>query len=530
MKNFPPALSPVASRLLARAHDELQQRQATTALHTLQSVLALAPDCNDALRLAGAAAQMLGNHGAAADYFRRALSAVPGDPALIMALGVALQEHGETDEGLSYLRRACELAPSSAPAWFNLGEALMAQAFAAEAMSALQRALAIDPRYTPAQLGLARLQASLGQIDSAVKAFRDVLQRDPYNPIAWFGLSYLNTIRFDAGDAVRLRHAFARKDMPARAHNLLGFALAKALEDQGEYDQAFELFRHVNAEQRKQVKWDRVGEHSRVDAILRTFTHGVAASPDRASGRELIQIVSLPRSGASLVEQILASHPDIEGANEIKAMPQVIDAETRRRGEPFPSWVADATPADWQRLGAEYLARTARWRRTKPRFTDKNLVNGYLVGTTLAMLPAARVVIVRRDPVETCFACYRQCFSGYAGFAYDLDEMADYCIDFIQLTRFWRDQYPDRLFELEYEKLVEEPESTIRRLLEFCELPFDPACLVSHETSRLVLSAPSAAQVHQPLHRNSARADRYGDKLNHLRKRLRDGGVLARAQ
>lgn len=218
---------------------------------------------------------------------------------------------------------------------------------------------------------------------------------------------------------------------------------------------------------------------------------------------------------------------EVEGANEIKDMPRVIDEGSRRRGKAFPPWIRDATTDDWARLGDEYLARTRRWRQSKPRFTDKNLVNGYLVGSTLAMLPAARVVIVRREPVETCFACYRQCFSGYAGFAYDLDETADYCIDFTRLADFWLARLPDRVCLLEYEALVREPEPQIRRLLAFCGLPFDPACLAFHRTSRVVLSAPSASQVRQPLRLDTARTGHYGAKLDRLRRRLRDG-LLAR--
>jgi len=135
------------------------------------------------------------------------------------------------------------------------------------------------------------------------------------------------------------------------------------------------------------------------------------------------------------------------------------------------------------------------------------------------------VVVCRRNPLETCLACYRQWFGNEAVFSCDLDEMADFCIGFMRLTRFWLEKFPGRVFDLEYEMLVAEPEPTIRRLLDFCGLSFDPACLEFHRTERTVLSAPSAAQVRQPLRRDTARADRYGDKLDGLRKRLKDAGL-----
>jgi len=520
-------LPPAVAQLMARARAEWQQRQFDAAERSIRQALALAPDDADALRMLGVMAQHRGDQATAADCFRRVLPVWPEDAELRVGLGIALHERGEIDEAMAQLQRACELAPASASAWFNFGEACWRQARTEDAIVALQRALELAPAHLPARLSLAKAQASLGRIDEAVAGFRAVLRVDPGNAEGWFGLSNLNTVRFDAADAANLRQAMTRGAQSPRDRELLGFSMAKALEDQGDYAQAFEMFRQANASRRQRVHWNATGERRRVEAIQRIFAHDMPAPPDPALGREAIFIVSVPRSGSTLVEQILASHTEVEGANEIKDLSQVIDAETRRRHSAFPLWTPHASAADWQRLGKEYLARTAPWRKAKPRFTDKSLVTWYLVGAALAMLPAARVVVVRRDPVETCLACFRQLFTEQSGFTCDLDEMADYCIDFIRLTRFWLERYPDRVFDLEYETLVAEPEPTIRRLLDFCGLPFDPACLEFHKTSRTVLSTPSAAQVRQPLRRDTARSARYGDKLDRLRQRLRDAGIPA---
>jgi len=518
-------LPPAAAQWLARARAEWRQRRFDIAERSIRQALALAPDDADALRMLGVMAQHRGDHATATDCFRRVLPVWPEDAELRVGLGIALHERGEIDEAMSQLQRACELAPASASTWFNFGEACWRQARTEDAIAALRRALELAPAHLQARLSLAKAQASLGRIDDAVAGFRAVLRLDPGNAEGWFGLSNLNTVRFDASDAASLRRAMARGAQSPRDRELLGFSLAKALEDQGDYAQAFEMFRQANVSRRQRVHWNASGERRRVEDIQRVFTHDMSPAPDPALGREVIFIVSVPRSGSTLVEQILASHPEVEGANEIKDMSQVIDAETRRRHSAFPLWASDATAQDWQRLGKEYLARTAPWRKAKPRFTDKSLVTWYLVGAARAMLPAARVVVVRRDPVETCLACFRQLFTEQSGFTCDLDEMADYCIDFIRLTRFWLERYPDRVFDLEYETLVAEPEPTIRRLLDFCGLPFEPACLEFHKTSRTVLSTPSAAQVRQPLRRDTARSTRYGDKLDGLRRRLREAGV-----
>lgn len=517
----------MATRLLARARREWEQRQFEEAEHSLGNVLALAPDHPDAIRMLGMVVQRRGNHAKATDCFRRILALWPEDSDLRVCLGIALYEQGQVDEAVKHLRLACQLAPKSAAAWFNLGEALGREAQSEDAVHALQRAIELNPSHIPARLSLARVQASLGHIDAAVKGYREVVRRDPGNAEGWFGLSNLNTVRFDAEDVRRMEAALARPGVAGRDYELLAFSYAKALENRGDYAQAFDVFGRANASRRQRVKWDSAGERRRVEVIMRVFAGDMPPPLDAKPGREAILIVSIPRSGSTLVEQILASHPEVEGANEIKDMTQVVDAETSRRQSAFPLWVPDATPEDWQRLGAEYLARTARWRTRKPRFTDKSLVAWYLVGAALTMLPAARAIVVRRDPVETCLACYRQCFSERSGFACDLDEMADYCIDFLRLTRFWLDKYPDRVMDLEYESLVADPESEVRRMLGFCGLPFDPACLEFHKTTRTVQSLPSAAQVRQPIRRDTARAALYGTRLDRLRQRLRDAGVQA---
>lgn len=521
-------LSSVATRMLARARSEWQQRQFDAAERSLTNVLALAPDHPEAARLLGMVAQRRGNHAKAAECFRKVLATFPDDDELHVGLGIALFELAEPEQALSHFRKACTLAPDSASAWFNLGEALGRHALSQEAIAALRRAVELDPSHVSARLSLARVQASLGHIDAAVKGYREVVRRDPGNAEGWFGLSNLNTVRFDAADTARMQHALARPGLAGREYELLAFSYAKALEIEGEFAQAYDVFDRANASRRRRVKWDAAGEHRRVAAIEEIFSKDLPPPLDPQLGREAILIVSIPRSGSTLVEQILASHPEVEGANEIKDMQQVVDAETHRRQSAFPLWVPDTTAKDWQRLGREYLARTTRWRERKPRFTDKSLVTWYLVGAAVAMLPAARIVVVRRDPVETCLGCFRQCFSENSGFACDMGEMADYCIDFLRLTRFWLDKYPDRVLDLQYESLVTDPESEVRRLLDFCGLPFDPACIEFHKTARTVQSLPSAAQVRQPIRRDTARSERYGDKLDRLRQRLRDAGVIAK--
>ncbi|MGH8125925.1 MAG: tetratricopeptide repeat-containing sulfotransferase family protein [Rhodanobacteraceae bacterium] len=520
-------LSPVAQRLLARARAEAAAGRAEVAGRTLESVLALAPGHPDAMHELGTLAYARGDYAMAARCFQQALPGRPDDADERIWLGIALHRSREFAAADVELRRACELAPDCVLAWYNLGEVARALARPDEAIAAFERALAIDPTHTPAMLALARTRASAGHIDVAVAGLREILKREPDNAEVWFALANLKVVSFEPEELAYLERAFAdtRADISARVW--FGFTLSRALEDHGDYARAFGILESANALQRSLVEWEGAREHARIEAIMRVFESPMPPPRQPGLGGEVIFIACIPRSGSTLIEQILASHPAVEGANEIEDLKQQIDTETWRRGVPFPLWVPETRARHWWRMGQDYLRSTARWRAHKPRFTDKSLSNWALAGPALAMLPAARVVVGRRDPLETCLACYRQLFTQGAAFSFDLDEMADYCIDFMRLTRFWLEKFPDRVMDLEYETLVAEPEPTIRRLLDFCGLPFDPACLEFHRTERAVLSAPSAAQVRQPLQKNTARAARYGDKLDHLRKRLRDAGLLS---
>jgi len=199
----------------------------------------------------------------------------------------------------------------------------------------------------------------------------------------------------------------------------------------------------------------------------------------------------------------------------------VILQESQRRGVPFPFWTEHASPADWERLGRDYLARTARWRAERPRFTDKLPDNWTMLGAARAMLPEAKFIACHRDPLETCWSCYKQLFApGLARSAYDLGELAAYWRDYDRLARFWVERHPSHVRAQSYEALLAEPEAEIRALLDFCGLPFDENCLRFHESRRSVRTA-SSAQVREPLRRDTARGPRYGELLAPLRDALK---------
>ena len=506
------------AQALREARAALDRRDAAAAETALQRLRGDAARHPEYLRLLGVTRHLQRRFHDAVAALRQALDLAPGDAPILINLGIALREADEPDAALASLRRACEVAPDLAAAWHNLGRMLGKLHRPGEAHEAFEQALRCDPTHQQARLMHADTLRTFGRIDEAVAGYRRALQGET-SIDAWARLANIKVVRFTADECEQLRQLYAQARLPAEHRVKAGFALLKALEDNGHYSEAFAVMASANALQRRRLEWDDDGWHAQTAHILQAFANAPAtASPD-ALGHEVIFVVSMPRSGSTLTEQILASHPDIEGAGELADLDDVLKDESRRRGIAFPHWVQQATPADWHRLGRDYLDRTSRWRRERPRFTDKALSNWRYIGAAMAMLPGARFVDCRRDPLETCLSCYRQLFARGQAFTYDIDELAAFWHHYDQAMRYWSTRHPAAIRSQQYERLVADPDTEIRALLQFCGLSFDPACLRAHDTQRPVRTM-SAAQVRQPLRADTARAWRYGDLLAPLRRAL----------
>jgi tetratricopeptide (TPR) repeat protein len=499
----------------ARAIRDGDDRRAT---QLLDGVLGDAPHHPEALRLHGIRCNRAQRFDEAQAWLRRALAQRPDDAMLLNDLGSALHGCGDADAAFDTWRRACALAPDFAPAWFNLGRNLQQHGSTAAAIEALRQALTLAPRLLPAHVLLGDALVHLGHFDEADSSYRAALRLHPACGDAWRGLANMKTRPLPATDLQQLTALLARNDLAEADRIAMGFALGKACEDHGRHAEAFTALREANLRCHRQAPWDARAFHAHVDAVI----DATAALPDATAsglGREVIFIVGMPRSGSTLVEQILATHPDVEGASELPDLADVIAAESARRGQPFPAWVADASADDWQRLGQHYLERTARWRRQRPRHTDKMPENWLYAGILRAMLPAATVIESRRDALETGWSCFKQQFYRLPHFANDLGDIAACMGDCERAMAIWRQRDPQRIAQCRHEALLAEPEAQIRALLAFCGLSWNATCLDFHRSPRSVRTA-SAAQVRQPLRRDTARAAQYGALLDPLRKGL----------
>jgi tetratricopeptide (TPR) repeat protein len=511
-------LSPTAIRSVVAAATALDRGQADAADHHLIGLLALYPEHPEVLRLLAGLQSLHGDAFDAIATMRRALAKRPNDALYHNTLGTALLAADDYDAAVSSLVRASELDPKLTTAWYNLGLALMRAMRPVESAAALRQAAALSPQHFGARILLADMLKAQGRLDEAIAEYRRVLGAQPYAGMAWWGLADIKTVRFEDADTEAL--VLALRDARAGDDDriAMGFALAKAWDERDRYADSLAELARANAIARRRQHWDATAHSAWIDALIEAFSPPLAQPTQSTLGGEVIFIASMPRSGSSLIEHVLASHSQVDGAGELADLPLVLTEESRRIGKPIWQWARDAGAEDWQRLGIRYLERTARWRERRPRFTDKLPGNWMYVGAIRRMLPGARIVIGRRDALETCLSCYRQRLVGNE-YTRTFGDLARYWRDFDRAVRRWHALYSENVYANVYEDLVADPEAGIRTLLAFCDLPFEPACLEFHLTEREV-HTPSAAQVREPLRRDTARASRYGALLDPLRVEL----------
>lgn len=510
-------LPDAVAKSAASAVAALQRGDAAVAADALQSLLGQAPEHVGLLRLTGMAERHRGNLDVARQLLLRAEELAPDDALVASSLGLTSLQSGAVEAGLSELRRACDLAPQVATMWNNLGKALLDHQRLAEAIAPLQRAVALDGGLRPARYALAYALGNDGDIDGAAAQYRALLALRRDDGEAWIGLAQLKRQLLGADDLAVMQAQLARKDLHPADRIALEYACADTLHGRGEYAAAFAAWQRANAGVRARHPWDRQAFVTHADAAL-AQDWPVATAGDL--GRRVLFVVGLPRSGTSIVEQILACHSQVVAAGESEALGQVLRAEAQRRGGNYPQALAGLTATEWKRLGQDYLGRLAARLPPGSVVSDKLPGNWLYLGAALAMLPNARVIVCRRDPVEVGFSCFRQRFGGAAqGFSYALEDIGLFWRHFDAAIRHWRAHRPAQVFELAYEALVADPEPSIRTLLDFCDLPFEVACLHPERNPRAVRTM-SATQVRRPLRPGTAVADRYGALLDPLRAAL----------
>ena len=419
----------------------LRKRQKyTQALEQARALMARDPD-NPVFQSHFAIESMqAGDYETALDYFGKVLAKLPDDPATLVSHGHALKTYGRSDDAVASYQAAARVAP--------------------------------------------------GQGD------------------AWYGLANLKTYRFSDEELTRMEAQAAAPELDHLSRIHIAFALGKAYEDRGDHDSAFQAFARGNALKHQTVRYTTAQMHAEFDAQKAA---GTADLFDKQGGKgssapDPIFILGLPRAGSTLIEQILASHPDVDGTLEL---PNILSLAHRLRGrkqltdrQRYPRILHELAADDLKALGEDYIENTRIHRQGAPFFTDKMPNNFRHIGLIHLILPNAKIIDARRSPMDCCWSGFKQLFAEGQEFTYSLDDIGHYYRGYVDLMDHWHSVLPEgRILRVQHEDVLDDLEGQVRRLLDYCGLPFDPACIDFHKTERAVRTA-SSEQVRRPLNKS----------------------------
>lgn len=486
------------------------------------------PEDPAAALMLGEIANRCGARQEAENLFKRAIALTPSYTEARLTLAKMLRDHGRYDDALSVVRSLLEIDPAHLTA-LSLRAALLEQLRRFdEADKAFNDLHQFHPGDARGWANHAFVLKTIGRQEDAIAAYRQSLKIEPVNGLAWWGLSNLKTLKFSAEDVVAIRQALSSDNLSSDDAIHLNFALGKALDDLKDYPGAFDAYSAGAKARLEQVPYDpsKVEAHIGKSTSICTERFFEERKAWGSPAPDPIFVVSLPRSGSTLVEQILASHPMIEGTEElfdIERIALALDPDGETGG--WLNVLPGLTREKVRELGDHYIEATRRVRHTdRPLFTDKMPSNWVFAGLIATILPNAKIVDVRRHPLGCGFANFSQHFNWGINFSYNLEHIGHFYRQYVRQMAHFDRVLPGRIHRITYEGLVENTETEVRRLLDYVGLPFDEACLRFFENKRAVFT-PSSEQVRSPINREGMeRWKSYGQFLDPLRDAL--GNVL----
>jgi tetratricopeptide (TPR) repeat protein len=501
-----PAFSPGEAELRKVTADQLgAQGRIDEALREYLNAIDANPEYLPAYIGLAVTLQLAGRHDEALAAYREGLEVDPKSVEIHAAMAALLAQLGRMDESHTAQARGVLANPNAALTHQAMGEILLQKADPAGAAGSFRRALAIEPNLAGAWNSLGTALSSLGQFDEAAECFRRYLKLCPDSASGYANL--VSTGKYDPSQVTqRLKLLIARPGLPASERIHAEFTLGKLLDKAGEFDEAFAHYAQANliVKQRLEAaghRFDAAARAAQTDQTLGAFSREFFTSRRTwGSLSELpVFVVGMPRSGTTLVEQIAASHSKVHGAGELRDMTEIAKGFG---GRDIKSAAESWTPAAIRQAADRHLLRLQAMSAVAARVIDKLPGNVYRVGLIAVLFPNARIIQCRRDPHDTCLSCYFQNFVTGNLFSNDLGYCGPEYRATERLLDHWRDAVPLRILDVQYEKLVADPETESRRIIDFLGLDWEPECLEFHRNSSPVLSS-SLWQVRQPIYNGS---------------------------
>ncbi|MEO1042024.1 MAG: sulfotransferase [Pseudomonadota bacterium] len=488
-----------------------------------RGILRRDPENVDALRLMGVLCVRKENFNDGEAFFRRAVEVAPDYWAAWINLGSALNDQQKFDKAEAAFKRALKVRPKSVHVLEKLGANSMNAGQLDDAVNWLDQALAIDEKHFPSLLCLGHALKTIGRQDEAIDAYKRCADSKPDFGEVYWSLANLKTFRFDDDEVEDMKSQLAEvAKIPAGEDSAISFsfALGKAYEDRKDYVQAFDYYARGNEKKRLKVQYDPIEFEKMNDRIIDVFSKDFFEkhAGQGCSDASPILIVGLPRSGSTLLEQILASHSEVEGTAELHYLLRLATETGFNRvdGIKYPECMHELTPYQIEDLGKEYIENTLPHRTGATYFTDKLPNNFTGIGFLHTILPNAKVIDARRHPLDSCLGTFKQLFARGQVFSYDFYDLAHYYAQYVRMIDHWNDVLPGKVLTVQYEDVVENLEANVMRIAEHCGLVFEDSMLRYHETKRAVKTA-SSEQVRQPIYKGSVNLWRhYEEQLEEL--------------
>jgi tetratricopeptide (TPR) repeat protein len=485
-----------------------------------------------AIRMLGEVAARIGRYGDAENLLARCLELAPSFAAARHNYAVVLHRQYKSIDALRETNRLLELDARN-PGYRNLKAAILGRIGEYEESIALYASvLAEYPNQAKVWMSYGHALKTAGRQDDCIAAYKKSIELSPGLGEAWWSLANLKTVRFTSTDIDSMRAQLARKDLSNEDRFHFDFTLGKALEDAGRYAESFQHYQQGNSLRSKSINYDPADTTRQMHRAKQLFTSEFFAARQNVgcAADDPIFVVGLPRSGSTLLEQILSSHPLVEGTMELPDIADIVRDLAGGKSDSAPQRyaeiVAGLSPDQLRELGERYLAQTRIQRKTAaPFFIDKMPNNFAHVGLIHLMLPKAKIIDARRHPLGCCFSGFKQHFARGQHFTYSLASIGAYYRDYVELMAHFDAVLPGRVHRVSYETLIDNIESEVRSLLDYCQLPFAATCLRFYENDRAVRTA-SSEQVRQPIYREGVDQWRhYEPWLAPLKQSL--GDVLA---
>jgi len=437
---------------------------------------------------------------------RHALSNAPDYTRLWVDLANVHRELQQHEESLECAGEVLKLAPDMAESHVLHAVALGNKGLHKEAIEAYEKAIDISPERPAALCSMAHHLKTIGEQERAIETYRRSIATKPGHAEAYWSLANLKTYKFDESEVEAMEALLAGDEIADEARVQIHNAMGIDREARGDYDAAFRHLQQCNVLRRKSESYDPVDIEARIDRNIEVFSEEFLNKNLKAGNTDAspIFVIGLPRSGSTLIEQILASHSQVDVTHELMDLAHVAQ-RIRGRGKKksrYPDSLADLSADDWIDVGMDYIDSTQKYRGDAPYFIDKNPNNFIFVGLIRLALPNAKVINARRHPLDSCFGSYKQLFASGQQFSYDLTEVGEYYLQYQRLVDHFHHLLPGFMLDVQYEQVVANLESEVRTILDHCGLPFEEECLRFHETERAVKTA-SSEQVRKPIYASS---------------------------